>query len=347
MTMGYKAIIVGCGRIAGLLDKDQTQPIRSHARAYHNHPEIDVICCVDIVREKARALADKFGGGAVEKDFKVAIEKHRPHVISICTPDETHFDIVMEVLQSGYAPQVVFLEKPACRTLEQLDQLITVSEKKGIDILVNHTRRFDEKHNKLKKLIREKFFGDLVRGDIFYYSGWLHNGVHIVDTLNFIFNDEVLIESVTKATSSPYPNDPTLDAVMRFKEMPGTVFLNSFDEKHYQLFEFDLKFDRARLRIEDFGSRIFFEKRTINELKENVLIMEELSFPDVLHSPMQLAIEGIVQLLRDGNRSILLNHRLTDVIPTMKTLLHGVEVWKDLAKKVDTGPPSVEISKGT
>lgn len=331
--MRYKAIIVGCGRIAGLLDKDQTQPIRSHALAYHNRPEIDVICYVDVVREKARALADKFGGGSVERDFKIAIGKYKPHVVSICTPDETHFDIAMDVLQNACAPQVIFLEKPACRTLEQLNEMIAVSEKKETEVLVNHTRRFDEKHNQLKKLIAEGFFGDLVRGDIFYYSGWLHNGVHIVDTLNFIFNDEVFLERIIQKNPSPYPNDPTLDVVMSFKKGNGIIFLHSFDEKHYQLFEFDLKFDQARLRIEDFGSRIFYEKRTANELEENVLLYEQLSFPGASDSPMQRAIDGIVQYLGDRDSSILAGHRLADVAPTMNALLQGIEMSKALGQE--------------
>ena len=45
----------------------------------------------------------------------------------------------------------------------------------------------------------------------------------------------------------------------------------SFDERHYQLFEFDLRFEKARLRIEDFGSRILFEKKEVNNIGENVL----------------------------------------------------------------------------
>jgi len=56
--------------------------------------------------------------------------------------------------------------------------------------------------------------------------------------------------------------------------------------------------------------------------------VEELSFPDASNSPMQRAIDGIVQYLGNSDSAVFADHRLTDVVPTMKTLLQGIEMAK-------------------
>ncbi len=107
-------------------------------------------------------------------------------VVSVCTPDATHFDIIKNIFESDSTPKVIFVEKPVCSNHEELNYLEYFSRQKKTQIIVNHTRRFEEKHQDLKKLITLGTLGRLVRGDIFYYGGWKHNGVHIVDIIGVL-----------------------------------------------------------------------------------------------------------------------------------------------------------------
>ena len=326
MKTHCSAVVIGCGRIAGLMDKTLSLPAQSHAAAYRQNPDIEVVCWVDVVEEKAQTMAEKSGTGSVRTNFTEALQEYQPDVISICTPDDTHFSVVMEILKSAFPPNIIFLEKPACRTSKELHQMIPAARVCDCEILVNHSRRFDTKHQHLKGLIAEGFFGELIRGDVFYYSGWMHNGIHIVDTLNFLFGDEIRLEKMLGKTESPYEKDPTLDAVLKFKNNAADVFLYAFDEEYYQLFEFDFKFDRARQRLEDFGSRIVYEKKEVNHLAENVLVPDRISFPDCAASPLENVVNGMVQFLRGGNDDPISGTRLTDILPTMETLWRGMEM---------------------
>ena len=91
---------------------------------------------------------------------------------------------------------------------------------------------------------------------------------------------------------------------------------------NYQLFEYDLKFENARIRIEDFGNRIVFERKIINNMGESVLLKSDypidISFKK---SPMEIATNRIVEYLEK-------NYSLDDVVledtyKTMKTIWSG------------------------
>jgi len=327
--MTYKAIIIGCGKIAGCYDTDDNQYVYSHAHAYNNNPLGEVICYVDVDLQKAEALASKYNGAQVDVDYVRALESYRPEVVSVCTPDDTHYDIVKTILENNNSPQVIFLEKPACETMGELKRLISLGSEKKIEIMVNHSRRYDSKHRHIRDLIKHDFFGKLVRGDVFYYSGWKHNGVHVVDTLDFIFNSEVVIKEIYCEKKSPYPNDPTLDMVASIGNGDAEIYLHGFDEKYYQLFEFDLKFEKGRLRIEDFGNRIVYERKKVNDMKENVLVVDEIDFPEANSSPMQNAIDLIFEALSKKDMSLLNGYRIVDIANTMKTIWDSEYEYKN------------------
>lgn len=325
----YKAIIIGCGKIAGFFDTDDMGYVYSHAHAYKNNPDIEIVCCVDINIHKAKELAKKYNCSDVEKDFVEALNRHKSDIVSVCTPDEIHYDIVVGILSNDITPKIIYLEKPVCGNINELNKMVSLSDQKKVEIVVNHTRRFDSNHRYLKKLIAQKKFGNLVRGDIFYYSGWEHNGIHVIDTLNYLFNNQIIIKKIYSKKESPYPDDPTLDLSLSFRDSQADIYLHSIDEKYYQLFEFDLKFEKARLKIEDFGNRIIYEKKIINEMRENVLAVDQLDFPENNLSPMQTAINLISDYLRVNDVRLLEGHRISDIANTMKTIWKGEHEHKN------------------
>jgi hypothetical protein len=96
------------------------------------------------------------------------------------------------------------------------------------------------------------------------------------------------------------------------------------DEKYYQLFEFDFKFENARIRIEDFGSRLCYEAMVINGMQERVLVKSNypISMQSTL-SPMQSAVKKIVEHL-ESNIS-LDGHLINDATKTMSTIWKGAK----------------------
>lgn len=327
MNTMLKAFIIGCGRIAGIADTEKTAPV-THAAAYHSTSGVKLEVCMDVVYEKAIAFAERHGCKAT-KTIKEAVDNYLPEIISVCTPDATHFAVVKQLLNENHLPKVIFLEKPACSSLMELEELIRLADEKKVEIVVNHTRRFDQHHRELRKRILEGEFGSLYRAEAVYYSGWKHNGVHILDTLSFLFGDYLRIVRINGALNSPYENDPTLELELAFECSPGCIVINAMEEQFYQLFEFDLRFTEARLRIEDFGDRIILERKTINEIGENVIVLADHGLSKRTSTPMQNAIHLIVDRLTRDESKLLNGYTLADISSTMKTIWSAEYAYKN------------------
>ena len=318
----YKSFIIGCGKIAGLYDLIDEEHIYSHAMAYSRNKNVDLVGCYDLNSNNSMELAKKFNINVFGESLLDALKLTQPNVVSVCTPVDSHFDYVMSIIESEYCPQVVFLEKPACQNNDQFEKLVNISNSKGIKIVVNHSRRFDNHHNNLKQQIKNNTFGKLVKVDGIYYGGWENNGTHIVDTLQYLFDDELEIESLINLFDLSNETDKNLDFKCKFKKNQAFVYLTTMSELHYQLFEYDLKFEKARIRIEDFGDRVYFEKKSINKMSENILLQTDYPLnQSIARSPMQLAVRTIIQYL-DGSSS-LKGFVLEDVYKTMTTIWSG------------------------
>ena len=312
--MKYNSLIIGCGKIAGIFDNEKDNFIYSHAKAYKKNKNINKIFFCDIQYDKAKKLGAKYNSDIYDTNYINILNDFHPDLISVCTPSDTHFEICKKILSNNIKPKAILIEKPICESKNQFDELVRLSKKNKVKLFVNHSRRFDIKHNTIRKLVSKNFFGKIIRIDCLYYGGWENNGIHLVDTLNFIFDDELSLHkliSYKKINSTKYHD---IDLLLKFKKNKSLVYANSFSEKNFQIFEFDFKFDESRLRIEDFGSRINYEKKVINNLNENILKPDLINFNLGL-SPIENALNEIINSLQ--NKQSLYNFNLKDVYKSM------------------------------
>ena len=102
------------------------------------------------------------------KDYMEMVTSHNFDILSICTPVETHCQIVCEI-----APYVkaLYVEKPIATTIEEADRMIETCHKHGVILQVNHQRRF------LKPKMR-------------WSRGILNNGTHAFDLMRQMFGEE-------------------------------------------------------------------------------------------------------------------------------------------------------------
>jgi predicted dehydrogenase len=82
--------------------------------------------------------------------------------VAIITPVSTHYELSKQALLAG---KHVFVEKPFTATVAQAEELIALSERKHLTIMVDHTFIFTGAVRKIKRLIEEK-----VLGDLYYYD---------------------------------------------------------------------------------------------------------------------------------------------------------------------------------
>lgn len=100
-----KTAMIGCGSIAQY----------AHMPAISRNPIAEVKYMVDIIPERAKALAEQFKVPNVAADFRDILGDREVEAVSICTPNDVHAPIAIECLDAG---KNVLCEKPAAVSME-------------------------------------------------------------------------------------------------------------------------------------------------------------------------------------------------------------------------------------
>ena len=108
-----------------------------HARVYSQLPGAKLVAVVDIVEDKARATAEKYGCLALT-DYQAILGK--VDAVSVAVPTELHARIGQDLLDHGVN---VLVEKPITRTLEEADSLVAAQARTGRILRVGHVERFN------------------------------------------------------------------------------------------------------------------------------------------------------------------------------------------------------------
>jgi predicted dehydrogenase len=319
----FRAMIVGCGKIAGI---DSSANNNTHAGALKVESRIELVAVVDCDYKKALRFAGQYKCNAFE-DLKFALDEITPDLVSICTPDPTHFEVAKTTLLASKPPKIIFLEKPACFLEKEYKELVNLAADKNVVVIINHSRRFNPKYLALRNLILSGSLGLLARVNATYYSGWFHNGTHIIDTLAYLLDDRMDWCRLDDVIVSPYLGDETLELTGRLIKSDAKVVISAVDEALYQIFEFDFWFQKGRIRIEDFGSRISLEKKIINQLGESVLQELEINLPIAERSEMEIAIGLICDSFEGKDPQKLKCLTVEAILPTMSSLWQGRDLF--------------------
>lgn len=269
----HGAAIVGCGRIAGQADSPNADgPVLSHAQAYHRHPAFWLEAICDPCSSRRATFERTWNPSRSYASLDELLDHERPTVVSVCSKTDQHFPQLCRLLERQVPGAVIFVEKPVCERRSELHELTRqAASADRVTILVNHTRRFDPCHRRVARAVGSGSLGALVHGRCDYYGGWLNNGTHVVDTLRMWFGPLTIDRARSSPVTLSRPGDPCLDVTLL--TAAGTPLdIVAFDETHYQLFEMDLRFERGRILVRDFGQQIILEEMKVNTLGERVLV---------------------------------------------------------------------------
>lgn len=122
------------------------------------------------VKKKAQDMANKFGWdgtisyfpssqGVDEHSYRHALKSlQKPGVVLIATPDATHKQIMLDVIEAGFHFMVV---KPAVTTMNDLRAVIRAAEKKKVLGMVDYHKVYDEANLMLKYGYEHDTYGNL------------------------------------------------------------------------------------------------------------------------------------------------------------------------------------------
>ena len=100
-----------------------------------------------------------------ERTFESLLNDVEIGLISVCSPNETHFDYVQRAL---LADKHVLVEKPFVATAEQAETLIALARTQGKHLFVFQNRRFDSDFLTLRRVIENNLLGDILSFDVHF-----------------------------------------------------------------------------------------------------------------------------------------------------------------------------------
>lgn len=226
-------------------DDPRVAGIYSHAGAYAACPATTLVAVCDTDSARLRRCGERWGVSARYEDAQALLSEQLPEIVSICTPDRTHFELIRLAINTP-GVRGVLAEKPLALELEQAEELVLLAKNHGVVLAVNHSRRYATSHIALREFIRSGGIGDVHSLSGYYTKGTLHNGTHWFDLARFLVGEAT--EAWGFDIRAEGGDDPTLDAVLRFGSGVG-AHLHGCDAAAYSLFEMDLIGTHGRVRI--------------------------------------------------------------------------------------------------
>lgn len=316
MSYKYRVGIIGCGRIAGLLEDD---PLRekpcTHAGAYEAVKETKIITACDINKDRLNKFGKKRNVHNLYTDFYEMLDKEDIDIISIAAWTRFHHEMVVAAAESGV--RGIYCEKPIALTLEQAEEMLNACKRNSVKLIINHERRWDPYYLKVKELIEEGKIGELktIVGNalsgayktqkVEFYGGgpMFHDGTHLTDLLRFFAGEPEWVSAYEERPNGPEYIENTVFGLIRF--LKGTrAFIEGGGCRNYFNFELDLQGTDGRIIIGNGARKLYITKESNRFYGFKELERIQLPEPDENANPYVSGVKDLIRCIETGCKSI-------------------------------------------
>ena len=146
--MTIKVGIIGCGKIAQV----------RHIPEFDANPYTAAYGFFDLNQERAKALAEKYGGKAYATCEEMLADPEI-EAVSVCTANHAHAEATIAALKAG---KHVLCEKPMAVTLEECEAMVAAAKESGKFLMIGQNQRLARAHAKAKELIAQGAIGKVL-----------------------------------------------------------------------------------------------------------------------------------------------------------------------------------------
>ena len=114
---------------------------QTHARAFQAISGVQLVGVCDLDPARAQQFARRWSAAKHFTDPRVMLDQTSPAIVSVCSPTETHADM-LELCLSSPGLRAVLCEKPAGFDPERLSRLLPRFAHAGIVLAVNYSRAY-------------------------------------------------------------------------------------------------------------------------------------------------------------------------------------------------------------
>jgi predicted dehydrogenase len=241
-----------------------------------------LVACSDLRRELADALARSSPGTIVVADWRDAIDRADVDVVIVATTN----DALAEVAHYGLAAgKHLLLEKPAGRTLREIDSLIEAARNRRRLVRVGFNHRYHPAIRKAHELFAEGLLGDLMfmrgryghGGRLGYEKEWRANpdrsgggelidqGVHLIDLSRWFLGELPIVSGFAHTYFWQMSVDDNAFLQLRTARHQ-TAWLHVSCTEWKNLFSLEIYGHRAKLHVEGLGGSYGPERLTFYQM---------------------------------------------------------------------------------
>lgn len=200
--------IIGCGKITEV----------RHAPEYAENPNCQLVAFFDVVPERAKALAEQYGGTAY--DSIEALLASDVDAVSVCVANAYHAQASIQALKAG---KHVLCEKPMATTPEDCEAMVAAAKAAGKFLMIGQNQRLAKAHVKAREIIESGEMGRVITFETHFAhpgpEGWTgvrdswffdkkvasfgvmaDLGVHKTDLIHYLTGKKIVRTSAVLAT---------------------------------------------------------------------------------------------------------------------------------------------------
>ena len=180
---------------------------------------------------------DFFPSVQVAKSLEEVLADSAIDLVSICSPNSTHFEYAKRSL---LANKHVLVEKPFTATIEEAEELISLAKKQEKVLSVFQNRRFDSDFLTVKKVVEGNFLGEIHSFEIHF------------NRFKPVLNPKKWKETVGAGSGIIYDlGSHIIDQVITLFGVPKAVWGQTFTQRENSEIDdaFDIRLDYGKLKV--------------------------------------------------------------------------------------------------
>lgn len=178
-----------------------------------------------------------FPNVAIAQNLEQVLADETIDLVSICSPNATHFEYAKRTLLAG---KHVLVEKPFTATVAEAEELMALSQKQGKILSVFQNRRFDSDFLTVQSVIKSGFLGKIINFEIHF------------NRYKPILNPKKWKEMVAPASGIIYDlGSHIIDQAVALFGTPQNVWGQTFTQREHSEIDdaFDIKLDYGDLKV--------------------------------------------------------------------------------------------------
>ncbi len=236
-----------------------------------------LVACCDRIKDRAEALARLHHGAACE-NWREIVGRPDIDIVIVATTNEALAPMALGAIEAG---KHVLVEKPAARSVEEIEPLIKAAARRNVCVRVGFNHRYHPGLIKAREIVDRGEVGELMfvrgryghGGRVGYDKEWradpalsgggelIDQGVHVIDLARWFLGDFTVVEGFAKTYFWPMPVDDNAFLLLRTAN-DRAAFLHVSCTEWKNLFSFEIYGRTGKLQIEGLGGSYGTERLT-------------------------------------------------------------------------------------